>query len=229
MHRFAVISDVHANLEALEAVLAQIKGANIVCLGDLVDYGAEPNEVIARLRKTGTKSIMGNHDSAVLTGDISMFNPRAAISAMWTRTVLSKESKEYLEDLPDELRMHVEDVELYFAHGSPDDHLWEYIDPRTDSDLFGFYLGKLKVQGIGLGHTHIPFVSKEKNGVVFNPGSVGQPRDGDRRAAFAFVKVKEGSVEVEERRVEYDYEKAASKILAARLPSSHADRLKTGT
>lgn len=229
MGRFAVISDLHANLEALKAVLGKIGGAEIVCLGDFVDYGAEPNEVIAELKDAGARSIIGNHDSAALTGDTSLFNPRAAMSNMWTRTVLTKESRQFLETLPEELRMTVEGVEFYFAHGSPDDHLWEYVDPRTDSNLFGFFLTKMKAQGIGLGHTHLPYVWKEKNGVVFNPGSVGQPRDGDWRAAFAFVKVGDGPVEIEPERVEYDHEKAASKILAAGLPKAHAERLKTGT
>jgi putative phosphoesterase len=228
LRRLSVISDVHANLEALEAVLDEVEGLEVICLGDFVDYGADPNEVIKELRRVGARSIMGNHDSAALTGDTTLFNPRAAMSAMWTRTRLTDESRQYLEVLPEELRIRFDDAELYFAHGSPDDHLWEYVDPRTDSNLFGFFLDRLRVQGIGLGHTHVPFVWREKQGVVFNPGSVGQPRDGDRRAAYAVVTVSMGLVEVELKRVEYDYETAASKIIAAGLPAAHAERLRTG-
>ena len=125
--------------------------------------------------------------------------------------------------------MRIGGADFYFAHGSPDDHLWEYVDPRTDSDLFGHFLDKLEVRCIGLGHTHVPYVWREGGRVVFNPGSVGQPRDGDRRAAYAVVSADGGSVDVRLSRVDYDFELAASKIRAAGLPAPHADRLSTGT
>ena len=154
---FAVISDVHANLEALEAVLREVEGLDIFCLGDLVDYGASPNEVIALVRDSGARTLMGNHDLVALTGDTSMLNPKAAMSSLWTRTKLTRDSMGYLEALPDELRVRAEGLDLYFAHGSPDSHLWEYVDPRTDSDLFGHFLAKKAVQVMGLGNTHIPY------------------------------------------------------------------------
>ena len=226
--KFAVISDVHGNLEALEAVLDRIDADEVFCLGDLVDYGAQPNEVIGVVKKRGVACVLGNHDQAALDGDTSMFNPRAAMSSVWTRRVLTDESSDYLRSLPQELRPELE-VETYFTHGSPDDRLWEYVDPRTHSDLFGHYLGRLRVRLIGLGHTHVPYVWKEGGGSVFNPGSVGQPRDGDRRASFAEVTVRGEEAAVEVRRVEYDFEAAASKIRAAGLPGAFADRLATGT
>jgi diadenosine tetraphosphatase ApaH/serine/threonine PP2A family protein phosphatase len=148
---------------------------------------------------------------------------------MWTRTKLTRDSVGYLEALPDEMRVRIGDVDAYFAHGSPDDHLWEYVDPRAESDLFGHYLDRLKVQLIGLGHTHLPYTWREEKGTVFNPGSVGQPRDGDWRASYAVVEVRGDEVKVEVMRVEYDVEKAASKIREAGLPTSHADRLARGT
>jgi putative phosphoesterase len=229
LSRFAVISDVHANLEALEQVLLNIEGLDVYCLGDLVDYGANPNEVIEALQRRGAKTLMGNHDSAVLSGDTSMFNARAAMSSKWSGSHLSAESLAYLRSRPSDIRARVEGVEFYFTHGSPDDRLWEYVDPRTHSDLFGHYLDKTKVGVIGLGHTHIPYVWKGGGRAVFNPGSVGQPRDGDRRASFAIVSVsgKEASIEVV--RAEYDFEKAGAKIREAGLPVSFADRLKTGS
>jgi predicted phosphodiesterase len=229
LRRFAVVSDVHANLEALEVVLGRIEGLEVYCLGDLVDYGSNPNEVIEALRGRGAKTLMGNHDSAVLSGDTSMFNARAAMSSKWSAGHLSAESRAYLRARPPEIRARVEEAEFYFTHGSPDDKLWEYVDPRTHSDLFGHYLDKTGARTIGLGHTHIPYVWKEGGRVVFNPGSVGQPRDGDRRASFALVSVSGDEVSVEVVRVEYDYEKAASKIRQAGLPESFADRLEAGS
>jgi diadenosine tetraphosphatase ApaH/serine/threonine PP2A family protein phosphatase len=228
MTAFAVISDVHANLDALQAVLHQIDADEIYCLGDLVDYGAQPNEVIRLIREQGTKCLLGNHDWAALTGDTSMFNPRAAMSSVWSRKTLTSESTEYLRSLPQELRPDLQ-VRTYFTHGSPNDRLWEYVDPRTHSDLFGYYLDKLRVQVIGLGHTHIPYVWKEDGRTVFNPGSVGQPRDGDWRASFAELMVEGREAKVEIKRVEYDVEAAAAKIRAAGLPGTFADRLSAGT
>jgi putative phosphoesterase len=228
LQKFAVVSDVHANVEALEAVLKEVDGLELFFLGDFVDYGAEPNEVVETLSERAKGSIIGNHDEAALTGDTSKFNARAAISSKWTRGKLTEKSVAFLKGLPQEMRVRRGGVDFYFTHGSPDDRLWEYVDPRTHSDLFGHYLGKVGVRSIGLGHTHVPYVWREGGGVVFNPGSVGQPRDGDWRASCAVVEVEGPAVEVEVRRVEYDREGAATKIRGAGLPESFADRLGTG-
>jgi predicted phosphodiesterase len=227
--RLAVISDVHANLEALDAVLGEVKGLEAICLGDLVDYGANPNEVVQRVRGQGIRTVMGNHDWAAVTGDTSLFNAKAAMSSIWTRRHLSGESLEFLRSLAPELRSPFDGAEAYFTHGSPDDRLWEYVGPETHADLFGHYLAKLGVAVIGLGHTHVPYVWEEGGRTVFNPGSVGQPRDGDPRSSFALVDVEGNRAKVEIRRVSYDVEKAASKIREAGLPESHASRLFSGT
>ena len=229
MTQVAVISDVHANLEALEAVLRQTKGMTIYCLGDLVDYGANPNEVVERVTKEAAVVILGNHDHAVITGDASLFNAKAAISSNWTRQHLTRESIDFLKGLPKERRLELDGISSYFTHGSPDDQLWEYVYPSTHHLLFGHYLKKLGVRCIGVGHTHVPFVWEEEGGVVFNPGSVGQPRDGDWRASFAVLSAEGRDVSVEIRRVEYDVEGAAAMIRAAGLPEVFAERLATGS
>jgi len=219
---------VHANLEAFEAVLAEAQGLDVFCLGDLVDYGANPNEVVEVIRRRGIMCVMGNHDWAALSGDTSLFNARAAMSSIWTRAHLTSQNLEFIRTLAPELRTSFEAAEAYFTHGSPDDRLWEYVDPRTHSDLFGHYLAKLQVRVIGLGHTHVPYAWKEEGKVVFNPGSVGQPRDGDPKASFAVLSFDEQEVRVEIRRVEYDIQKAAEKIREAGLPESYASRLFSG-
>lgn len=114
------------------------------------------------------------------------------------------------------------------THGSPDDNLWEYVYPATHSDLLGFYLKKLGVDVIALGHTHVPFVWSDGEGTVFNPGSVGQPRTGDRRASYALLKAGQTGIGVELVNVEYDVGAAARKIVEAGLPDSLARRLFTG-
>jgi len=229
LKELAIVSDVHANLEAFEAVLAEAPGLDIICLGDLVDYGANPNEVVDVVRNRGIRTVMGNHDWAVLSGDTSLFNARAAMSSTWTRAHLTRQNVEFIRTLVPELYTPFELAEAYFTHGSPDDRLWEYVDPRTHSDLFGHYLAKLGVRIIGLGHTHVPYVWKEEDKLVFNPGSVGQPRDGDPRASFAVLTVEEQEASADIRRVEYNVQKAASKIREAGLPESHASRLFSGT
>ena len=228
-NRVAVISDVHSNLEALQEVLRRTEGLGVYCLGDLVGYGANPNEVVELLRERNVLALMGNHDYAVTTGDTGMFNARAAMAAKWTAKVMNDTSLAYLRSLPRERSLLLGGEEGYFTHGSPDDTLWEYVDPRTHWQLFSHYLERLQVRFIGLGHTHVPFVSKEGGGTVFNPGSVGQPRDGDNRASYVVLSVAEGAVKVDNLRVEYDYKLAASKIRAAGLPGKFADRLYSGT
>ena len=229
MVEFAVISDVHANLEALSAVLSEIKEMDVYCLGDLVDYGANPNEVVDAVRERKVVNILGNHDQAAITGDASMMNQMAALSSEWTARNLSTENLTYLKNLPLYLSLKVGKTKLRFFHGSPDDPLWEYVDPSTHRNVFGHYLARLGVALLGLGHTHVPYVWNERRGIVFNPGSVGQPRDGDRRASYAILTCEEGDLGVQVRRVEYDYDAAAAKIRAAGLPGFFADRLFTGT
>ena len=110
--KLAIISDVHANLEALEAVLREIRGLDVICLGDLVDYGANPNEVVEIIRDRGIRTIMGNHDWAAVSGDTSLFNPRAAMSSIWTQRNLTRQSLEYLRTLAPELRSAPEGTEV---------------------------------------------------------------------------------------------------------------------
>ena len=212
----------------MQAVLEKLGEISIYCLGDVVGYGASPNEVIALLRSRGVTSILGNHDYAVITGETGDFNARAAISAKWTMKVISGESKEYLKSLPQELSFDVEGSRIYLTHGSPLDHLWEYVDPGTHSELFDFYLKRLPARLIALGHTHVPYVWKGDSGTVLNPGSVGQPRDGDSRSSYAVATFENGEVKVEEERVRYNIRGAAEKIRRAGLPEEHASRLFVG-
>lgn len=225
-----IVSDVHSNLEALQAVLSRVEGFQVWCLGDLVGYGADPNEVIETLRERDVVSLLGNHDYAAVTGDTAGFNARAAMAVRWTRNALNGRSLAYLKSLPTERKVELGAVHGYLTHGSPDGSTWEYVDPRTHSQLFGHYLEKLGVGFIGLGHTHVPFIAEvEGIGTVFNPGSVGQPRDGDRRAAYAVLSTTGGgAVRVEGFRVEYDFKTAASKMIAAGLPAQYAERLYEG-
>ena len=227
--RVAFISDVHSNLEALEAVLDEVGKLEVFCAGDIVGYGASPNEVVGLLRAVRATCVRGNHDQAAIDGDVGEFNPRAAVAAAWTARQLTPESREFLESLPQTASKEIGGKRVFMAHGSPEDPMWEYVLPSTHSDLFEYYLQKTHSQVIALGHTHLAFEWRsDDGGVVFNPGSVGQPRDRDPRAKFAILTIGEGTVEVELRQVEYEVERAAKKILESGLPSSLASQLLSG-
>ncbi len=227
--RVAFISDVHSNLEALEAVLDEVGKLKVYCCGDIVGYGASPNEVVRVLRDIGATCVLGNHDQASLDGDVGDFNPRAAMAAIWTSQHLNDISKAFLASLPREVSTEIGGKSVYMAHGSPVDTMWEYVLPSTHSDLFDYYLQKVRADVIALGHTHLAFQWRsEAGGLVFNPGSVGQPRNGDTRASFAILSVEEGEAKVETRQVEYDMERAAKKILESGLPPSLAAQLLSG-
>jgi putative phosphoesterase len=231
--RVAFVSDIHSNLEALEAVLDQIGTMKVYCCGDIVGYGASPNEVVRILRDIGAVCVRGNHDQASLTEDVGEFNPRAGAAALWTSQHLDDESRKFLDGLPREVNTEFRGKRIYMAHGSPNDTMWEYVLPSTHSDLFDYYLQKVNADIIALGHTHLAFQWRsEAGGLVFNPGSVGQPRNGDSRASYAILEVgadgDKDQVKVETKMVEYDVERAAKKILGSGLPSSLASQLFSG-
>lgn len=220
--KIAVIADIHSNIYALEEVLREIKAGEIFCCGDLVGYNPFPNEVVELIKKENIISILGNHDHAVLTGDTSWFNPIAAKAIQWTREELREENKEFLKRLP---TMH-EHESFYMVHGSPKNPLEGYVYPDHPDYVFKDFFNHTRKEVIILGHTHVPFVKRIDNRLIFNPGGAGQPRDMDPRASYAMFDTKTKEVEI--KRVEYDVEKVAKEILEKGLPEQLAFRLFQG-
>jgi predicted phosphodiesterase len=237
---YLILSDIHANLEALKAVLSDARGRyeQILCLGDLVGYGADPNAVLEWARANVTVAVRGNHDKACLEPEtLEYFRPMARAAAIWTREVLTPENLRYLETLP-RGPLHYDGFDL--VHGSPVDED-EYLFSLSDVAQIR---SELQSGLLFFGHTHVQggfLVSR--NGVksiepirelaieanysyLLNPGSVGQPRDGDPRAAYAIYSPRERVVEYH--RVSYSVAQAAAKILTAGLPESLAARLYEG-
>jgi predicted phosphodiesterase len=241
--RIALLSDVHGNRPAFEAVLADADAAGvdaIWCLGDLVGYGAEPDACVELARARCNVCLAGNHD-LVVTGEIDIedFSPGAALAARWTRDTIGAEPLAFLRDLrpADESR----DVGLY--HASPRDPIWEYVlsEPQAEACM-----DAMEPRVGAIGHSHVAlFFQREggrpvvgatapigteldvsAGGWLLNPGSVGQPRDGDPRAAWLLLDTEEWVARW--RRVEYPVEEAASAIKAAGLPPSLAQRLYAG-
>jgi len=237
---YLILSDIHANLEALQAVLADAPESydHILCLGDLVGYGADPNAVVEWISVNATVVIRGNHDKAC-TGfdDLENYNPAARSSAIWTRTALTPESRDYLEKLP-RGPMSYEGLDLvHGSHADEDEYLVsardaEMLKPMLGSSLSFF--GHTHVQGGfvltgGKGRRilpNIPVRLQRGSDYLVNPGSVGQPRDGNPLAAYAIYRGE--NVTVEYRRVAYDIRTAARKILTAGLPEFLAARLFEG-
>jgi len=237
--RAAVISDVHSNLAALEAILAAIDERapdELWCLGDLVGYGARPNECCTIVRRRSTTCLAGNHDLAVRgTIDLAEFSGDAGVAARWTRDVLADESLAYLNTLEPSGAAH--GVELY--HGSARDPVWEYV-LSDDAALITFALTDSQVVLVGHSHVALQVSVDGKGGLapdgtvvrfgemrhLLNPGSVGQPRDGDPRAAWLEVDIDAATATFH--RVAYDVERTQAEIRAAGLPEVLAERLAYG-
>lgn len=246
--RIALISDVHANLHALDAVLADIDVRGdvdvIYHLGDLVGYSAHPNEVVARLRERGIQGIAGNYDSTVATDykhcGCQSESPRqeelAHISYEFTRRSVSTETKRFLASLPFSLEVrplggHAAGPRLVLVHGTPTLNTLYWTEDRPDS----FSLKMAEVvslragDAIAFGHTHKPW-HREIDGMHFiNTGSVGRPKDGDWRAGYARLELStESATRVEHVRVGYDVDAAAGAVLEAGLPEDFALFLRSG-
>lgn len=226
----AVISDIHANLTALDAVIDRLpEHDELFCLGDIVGYGPQPNEVIARLLELRPSvTLQGNHDAAVVSGDLQEFSANAATAVEWTRRNLDSASRDYLATLKPSARIQREGHTIALYHGSPRDPLNEYVFPGVTASVGRSLLKAASASIVLLGHTHIPMLYRFEDGVLANPGSVGQPRDRDRRASFAILTVSQGAVRFELQRIEYNVNPVADRILGSGLPSFLAERLYMG-
>lgn len=226
--KVAVISDVHSNLSALRAVLDDMPTVDrVLCLGDLVGYAAEPNEVVELLRKRGVTCVMGNHDYVAVTRDAKWMNELAARAALWTAQKLSEENAKFLRSLPLEDKVKLSGKLIYMVHGSPRDPLWEYIFPDISNSLLLEAVRAIQADIILLGHTHVPMQRMIFGKLVLNPGGVGQPRDMDPRASYMVLELSD-EPKVELRRVKYDIDATAKKIRSSDLPEELAARLYFG-
>lgn len=242
--RIAVLSDIHANLPALEAVRADLTDVDQVwVLGDIVGYGPQPNEVIVVLQQMGARSVLGNHDGAAIGGvDSAYFNPDARTAIEWTATVVDDNSRAYLATLPEVRR----DGDLTAVHGSPRDPIWEYISSRG---IAAANLEHFETRLCLFGHTHLPIAYHVADGAVeavpglpgvsvaldgaralLNPGSVGQPRDGLPDAAYAILET-DDRLEADVmtfHRVRYDIDRTQRLMRERGLPARLAERLRYG-
>jgi putative phosphoesterase len=238
--RLAIFSDLHGNSAATEVVLAAIEAEDPdgrYCLGDLVGYGARPNETVALIRARNIPTIMGNYDDGVgfdrddcgCAYKDTNEEARGQESLFWTRAETTEDNKAYLRTLLPEIRFEAEGKRFRLVHGSPrrmNEYLYEDRDPRTLARI----AQGAEADVLVFGHTHKPWV-REIEGVLFvNDGSVGKPKDGDPRAAWALLTVEAGKpVQVDIRRVPYNISSMAAAIRAADgLPDHFATDIETG-
>jgi len=220
-----LIADVHSNVVALEAVLSEMDSHGvdkILHAGDIVGYNPYPNETIELFRKRKIISIRGNHERALLTGDISNFNWHAACALRWTSNTISRENLDYISKLKDTETISLGDTEIFLVHGSPNDPD-EYVYPE---DIEPGLLAMTGSDILVLGHTHIQFKKEFEEGIIINPGSVGQPRDKDPASAIAILDTDTKRVEL--KRTGYDIEKVIEDMRKTYLPDNIALRLRYG-
>lgn len=231
--KIAVLSDIHGNLEALTAVLSKIDELSITsiyCLGDIVGYGPNPNECVELIRARNIPAVAGNHDKAV-TGELSIesFSHMAKAGVLWTQSVMTEENKKFITNLP----LTIQEHNIVFVHSSPDfPEEFRYLLSAADAhESFEYFSTPLCF----IGHTHRPVIfcedfktteiSRNKKFIV-NVGSVGQPRDGNRKGCFVVMDTEHYAMEYV--RVDYDVESVRKKIEMHGLPQKLADRLLAG-
>ena len=233
--RVAVVTDIHGNLPALHAALARIDELGIedvYCGGDLVGYGPHPNEVCALIAERGIPTIYGNYDYAIARDledcGCAYVTPHdreiGQRSVEWTLAHTDQAAKDFMRGLPFDLRFDVGAMAVHLVHGSPR-KVNEYLFEDKPASLYERLAAAEEADVLVFGHTHKPWV-REHGGVLFvNCGSVGKPKDGDRRGAFAVLDTSGGRLEVTIERVTYDADAVAAEVRAAGLPGEFADKL----
>jgi putative phosphoesterase len=232
----ALISDVHGNLPALQAVLEDIRAREVeavYCLGDLVGYGPDPNGVIDLIRSEDVPTVMGNYDEGVgwETGDCGCYyaSPEAKVagesSYLFTVQEVTAENKAFLRDLPRDLRARHGGMEVHLVHGSPR-KINEYLLRGRDERTFCRILAKEDSDVLAFGHTHEPWADTIGGLYFVNVGSVGRPKDGNPRAAYTLLRLPE--LKAETVRVAYDHKAVAETVRAVGLPDSLVESFRTG-
>jgi putative phosphoesterase len=233
----AFISDIHSNLEALTGVLQYIRAQKIeqvYCLGDLVGYGPDPNEVLAEIQAAAILTLQGNYDEGVGYDRMACgcdYKDQKAMeigsaSLFWTQKQVSDQNKEYLRSLPESLNLQIGQWKLQLVHGSPRQNN-EYL--FADAPEIEQILPLVSADILLCGHTHIPYIQMLSGQYIINTGSVGKPKHGTPEASFIVIDFFGGEIKPEIHFVAYDHSRTAEKIRQSDLPDALADALIKGT
>jgi putative phosphoesterase len=220
--KIGFISDVHANLPALDVVINDLQNVDkIIHSGDIIGYNAFPADVIKLFQEQNIKSITGNHDRGVINHSEFDFPDPVSEVINWTIKELSVENKEFIDQLPDKLQLEIDGNVIQIVHGSPF-NTDKYIYP-TDISLELIEKLDKSVDILVWGHTHYPIITKINGVLLLNPGSVGQPRDGDWRTSYAIFDTQTGNIEL--RRREYDVKRTIEKAKMEKFPQQIIDMI----
>ncbi len=222
--KLLVLSDIHGNWPALRAIPEEADA--VVCLGDIVSYGPFPRECVAWVRERAVHVVRGNHDTALAfgldSGAAPAKEPLARVTLEQHRHLLSEDDLAWLRELPTQTHFRYDGYRFFAVHAAPSNHLYAYsITPDLPDDALRKEMEDVRADIVLLGHTHLPMSRGAWTKVVLNPGSVGQPLDGDPRASYAVIH--EGVAEI--RRVAYDVEETAAGLRAMGLPPESTEAL----
>lgn len=221
--KIALLSDIHSNKTALDAVIEDANDVDeFVCIGDVVGYGPNPSECVEFIRDNNIPTVQGNHDRSVNNpGDYA--NHMAREGLYYSQKYLSDEQINWLLDLPLEIKYDG----VWIKHEHPDNdyigYRESYVYPKSFPEMNSYLKDEENIECLVMGHTHIQGLYSGPNGIVCNPGSVGQPRDNDKRAAYAVYDTESKSVDL--RRVKYDIEKVVEEVRNSSLPNTNGERL----
>jgi putative phosphoesterase len=228
--KIAIISDIHGNKEALDAVLNDIEKreiSEIYCTGDLVGYGPDPDYVVEKIRDLGIKIIMGNYDDAIGNEKESCgcaYNPGRETevgddSINWTIKNTNKENKVFLKNLPKKMSFEIEGVSILLVHGSPLNYLLEYIKPTTEAKRLEEVANSFEEDIVINGHTHLSMHKYVKGKTIYNAGSIGRTKEGEPKAVYLILNIEKGVVSHEFVKVNYDIKTTIEKINKVGLPA----------
>ncbi len=227
--KIAFISDIHSNIHALKKVMEEIEKEGvdkIICCGDIVGYNAFPSECLRVVKEKVDASVLGNHDYATITGNTGWFNEYGVAGIRYCRSVLSDEEMEFLRGLHTHLYLDADGLDIYVTHGSPRDEIFEYVFPDVSDELLLQFAEIADADVLVFGHTHIPMERRVKDKIFLNPGSVGQPRDGNPMSSYMIFDTE--SRDATFKRVAYNIDAASKSILEKNLPRFLAQRLYLG-
>lgn len=228
MKKIGLIADIHANLTALEAVLEDMGEVDkIICAGDLVGFGPDPNEVIDLARSENFTAVLGDHDYAVISGKFDFLDELSAEVAEWTRDELEGKNMNFLEKLPRRAEVDAGEHEIFVVHGTPQNPLEKCLLPGASNRTLVDATQFVNSDAILLGHAHVPMKKMIQGKLVINPGSVGQPKDRNPKASYAILK-SDKDVEVDIKRISYDIKETEQRIRDSELPKKFGMRLHFG-
>lgn len=228
MQKIGLIADIHANLPALKAVLEDMPETDkIICAGDIVGYGPQPNKVVELTRSKKITTSNGNHDYAIANEKFGMLGELGKKAAKWTFRELTEENLSYLKKLEKRISLDENGYEIFIAHGTPRSPLKEYLYPSASNRDVLKMTQTVDSEVIALGHTHVPLNRTIQGKLIINPGSVGQPRDRNPDASYMILKLGEEK-NVTQKRVSYDVDDTAKKIEEQNLPEKLGTRIQFG-